>query len=136
MLQPLSDALADLARGGVTLPGNLQLKDLLYADDIALLAESIEDLRSMLQVCQEWASETGLEFSIEKSKVMVLAGPSPPVLPVVKLYNQPLSWVEVFKYLGFPVYANNHYPKTIPLDLTSVYQVSMSDRTHGQRPPP
>ena len=49
MMQPLSDALAALSQGGVTLPGNLLVKDLLYADDISLLAESAEDLESMLQ---------------------------------------------------------------------------------------
>ena len=54
---------------------------------------------------------------------MVLAGENPPVLPDICLYDQPLEWVQEFKYLGFPVYANNKYHKCLPLDLASVYQV-------------
>jgi hypothetical protein len=77
MLQPLSDELATLPRGGASLPGGLTVKDLLYADDTALLAETPEDLNAMLQVCQRWAEENGFTFSVEKSKVMVLAGDNP-----------------------------------------------------------
>ena len=123
MLQPLSDALAAHPAGGVTLPGDLMIKDLLYADDISLLAESPEDLNRVLAVCQEWATENGFEFSVDKSKAMVLAGLDPPDLPSVEMYGQPLEWVKQFKYLGFPVYANNKYRKCLPLDLQSVYQV-------------
>ena len=60
IMQPLSDALAQYQGGGITLPGDLLLKDLLYADDIGLLAESIEELQGMLQVCEKWALENGL----------------------------------------------------------------------------
>jgi hypothetical protein len=123
MLQPLSDALAAHPAGGVTLPGDLLLKDLLYADDVSLLAESPEDLNQMLQVCQVWASENGFEFSVDKSKVMVLAGLDPPALPSVEMYGRELEWVKAFKYLGFSICANNKYRKYLPLDLQSVYQV-------------
>jgi hypothetical protein len=123
MLQPLSDALASLPCGGASLPGGLTLKDLLYADDIALLAETPEDLRAMLQVCQQWATDNGFIFSVEKSKVMVLAGDNPHQMPIVEMYSEALEWVNVFQYLGFPVHANNKYPKYLPLDLMSVFRV-------------
>ena len=123
MLQPLSDALATLPCGGASLPGGLTLKDLLYADDIALLAESPEDLNAMLHVCEQWATESGFIFSVEKSKVMVLAGRNPQQMPIVDMYGEALEWVKVFQYLGFPIYANNKRPKYLPLDLTSVFQV-------------
>ena len=123
MLQPLSDALAALPSGGASLPGGLTLKDLLYADDIALLAETPEALCAMLHVCQQWATETGFIFSVEKSKVMVLAGPKPCQLPIMALYGEALEWVDKFQYLGFPIYANNKQPKYLPLDLSSVFQV-------------
>ena len=123
VLQPLSDALAELPCGGASLPGGLTIKDLLYADDTALLAETPEDLNAMLGVCQEWADAHGMAFSIEKSKVMVLAGSNPEDLPLITLYGETLDWVKVFKYLGFPIYANNKTPKYLPLDLTSVFQV-------------
>ena len=122
-MQPLSDALAAHPHGGITLPGGLTVKDLLYADDISLLAETAEELNSMLQICERWARENGFEFSVGKSKVMVLAGTDPSELPVVTMYGEALDWVKEFKYLGFPIYANNKPHKCLPLDLTSVFQV-------------
>jgi len=42
---------------------------------------------------------------------------------MVHLYDQPLDWVDEFKYLGFPIYANKKYHKqSLPLDLHSVHQ--------------
>lgn len=122
-LQPLSEALAALEGGGLSLPGDLCIKDLLYADDAAILAETPEDLNRMLSVCQQWAEENGFEFSVEKSKAMVLAGPTPSPFPDILLYGQPLEWVSEFKYLGFPVFASSKTPRFLPLDLTSVHRV-------------
>ena len=122
-LQPLSEALAALDYGGLVLPGDLRLMDLLYADDAAILAETTENLNRLLLVCHQWADENGFEFSVEKSKAMVLAGPQPDLLPDVLLYGHPLDWVVEFRYLGFPVFAGSKIPKYLPLDLSSVYQV-------------
>ena len=44
-------------------------------------------------------------------------------MPDILLYDQPLEWVTEFRYLGFPVFANNKFHKYLPLDLTAVYQV-------------
>ena len=124
VLQPLSDAIAAYDGGGVTLPGDLLLKDLFYADDIGLLAESAAELQGLIQVCEEWALENGFTFSVEKTKVMILAGHIPTLLPTLILHDSPLEWVLEFRYLGFPLYASNkRRKKFIPLDLKSVYQV-------------
>ena len=122
-LQPLSDALEESGVGGVTLPGELFVRDLLYADDIFLLSEKPEELNEMLKLCTDWATDNGMEFSIAKSEVMVLTGSDPPEMPVIYLYDTPLQWVREFKYLGFPIFANNKYHKYLPLDLSSVYKV-------------
>jgi len=37
----MSDMLASIPEGGIVLPGGLTIKDLLYADDISLLAETV-----------------------------------------------------------------------------------------------
>ena len=88
VLPPLSDALVSLPCGGASLPGGLTLKDLLYADGTALLAETPEDLRATLQVCQQWAAEYGFTFSVEKSKVTVLAEDNPHQMPTVDTYSE------------------------------------------------
>jgi len=77
VMQPMSGMLASIPEGGVVLPGGLIIKDLLYADDISLLAETVEELNIMLQVRQAWANQSGFVFSVEKSKATVLAGTDP-----------------------------------------------------------
>ena len=121
IMQPLSDALAQYQGGGVTLPGDLLLKDLFYADDIGLLAESVEEIQGMLQVCEEWAMENGFTFSVGKSKVTLLTGNAMPNLPTVFLHDSPLEWVQMFRYLGFPIYASNKHRRYLPLDLKAAY---------------
>ena len=74
VMQPLSEALAAHRGGGVTLPGGLLLKDLLYADDVALLAASPEELAAVLSVCEEWETAVGLQFSVKKYKLLLLVG--------------------------------------------------------------
>jgi len=123
-LQPLCDALDECGVGGITLPGGLLIRDLLYADDICLVAESEEDLNRMLSVCTEWATPNGMQFSVPKSEVMVLVGNDPAQLPIIRLYDSPLKWVQEFRYLGYPIFANNRHPhKHLPLDLSSIYKV-------------
>jgi Reverse transcriptase (RNA-dependent DNA polymerase) len=113
-LQPLSDILKESGAKGAVLPGGLSLLDLLYADDMVLMSESAEDLNYMLEISQKWADQEGLSFSTDKSKAMVLAGPSPPELPDITLYNKSLKWVHSFKYLGCPIYANNEKYSHLP----------------------
>ncbi len=74
--------------------------NLLFADDIVLVAESIEDLQAMLNVCKEWAEEFDMEFNADKCELMQLAGAIPAVRPEVKLGEHVLTWVQVIKYLG------------------------------------
>jgi len=135
VMQPLSEALAAYSGGGVTLPGGLLLKDLLYADDIALLAESPEELTAMLNVCEEWATSVGLQFSIKKSKLLLLVGNQTPAnLPTICMYGEALEWVDCFTYLGFPIYARGHSPGYLPLDLSLVNSVMypMASVVHPQ----
>ena len=45
-----------------------------YADDITLMAESEEGLKSLLMKVKEESEKTGLNFNIQKTKIMV-SGP-------------------------------------------------------------
>jgi Reverse transcriptase (RNA-dependent DNA polymerase) len=121
MMQPLSEAMAQHNGGGTCLPGGLRIKVLFYADDIFLVAESEDELRAMLSVCERWATSIGLRFNVPKSKLMVLAGKlqKNQQLPEVLLDGQPLAWVDRFKYLGFPLYGSTvRQPQHYPLDMT------------------
>ena len=46
-----------------------------YADDITLMAESEEGLKSVLMKVKEESEKTGLNFNIQKTKIMA-SGPS------------------------------------------------------------
>ena len=50
------------------------INDLRYADDTTLMAESEEDLRSLLIKVKEESEEVGLKFNIQKTNIMV-SGP-------------------------------------------------------------
>jgi len=53
------------------LPVGLATKGLLYADGTSLLAETVEELNTVLQVRQAWADQNDFVFSVEKSKATV-----------------------------------------------------------------
>ena len=54
------------------LPG--EINNLRYADDITLMAESKEELKSLLMKVKEESEKVGLKFNIQKTKTMA-SGP-------------------------------------------------------------
>ena len=54
------------------LPGE-NINNLRYADDTTLMAESEEELKSLLMKVKEESEEAGLKFNIQKMKIMASA---------------------------------------------------------------
>ena len=50
------------------------INNLRYADDTTLMAESEEELKSLLMKVKEGSEKGGLKFNIQKTKIMV-SGP-------------------------------------------------------------
>ena len=50
------------------------MNNLRYADDTTLMAESEEDLKSLLRKVKEESAKAGLKLNIQKSKIMA-SGP-------------------------------------------------------------
>ena len=69
----------------------------LYADDIALVADNVEHLQNMLNVCEAHAKEHGYRFAPAKC-IHVGAKPG----ETVHLQHEPLPKSDVFPYLGVP----------------------------------
>ena len=46
------------------------INNLRYADDTTLMAESEEELKSLLMKVQEESEKVGLKFNIQKTKIM------------------------------------------------------------------
>ena len=61
------------AQAGIKIAGR-NLKNLRYADDITLMAESEEELKSLLMKVKEESEKVGLKLNIQKTKLMA-SGP-------------------------------------------------------------
>lgn len=81
---------------------------LLFADDIALIDSSIEDLQDLLDFICAWADTNYLCFSAPKSFAVHLAGPRICMpLTLLRLGNATIVWKDGGMYLGIPFYANS-----------------------------
>ena len=63
----------DEAQGGIKIAGR-SINNLRYADDTTLMAESKEELKSLLMKVKEESEKAGLKLSIQITKIMA---PSP-----------------------------------------------------------
>ena len=62
----------DEAQTGIKIAGiNINIR---YTDDISLMAESEEELKSLLMKVKEESEKVGLKFNIQKTKIMA-SGP-------------------------------------------------------------
>ena len=70
-----------------------------FADDIALLSDSIEDAQCLLSLVIKIAKEVGLSINEDKTEYMAYNTPSPRK-DTILANEKPLKKVNDFKYLG------------------------------------
>ena len=63
----------DKAQAGIKISGR-NINNLRYADDTTLMAESEEELKSLLMKVKEESEKVALKFNIQKTKIMA-SGP-------------------------------------------------------------
>ena len=63
----------DEAQAGIKIAGRT-INNLSYTDDTTLMAESEEELKSLLMKVKEKSEKVGLKFNIQKTKIMA-SGP-------------------------------------------------------------
>ena len=81
--------------------GNDKAPILLYADDIALLSESEDDMQNMLDIVYEWCRKWRLEVNCSKTKVMHFRKKNLCRSQYVfYLGETPLNYDDHYKYLG------------------------------------
>ena len=61
------------AQAGIKIAGR-NINNLRYADDTTLMAESEEELKSLLMIMKEESEKVGLKLNIQKTKIMA-SGP-------------------------------------------------------------
>ena len=69
----MQNAGLDEAQAGIKIAGR-NINNLRYADDIKLMAESEEELKSLLLKVKEESEKVGLKLNIQKTKIMA-SGP-------------------------------------------------------------
>ena len=69
MCKFIQNARLDEAQAGIKISGR-NINNLRYADDTTLLAESEEELKSLLMKVKEESEEIGLKLNIQKMKIM------------------------------------------------------------------
>ena len=69
----MQNARRDEAQAGIKIAGR-NINNLRYADDTTLMAESEEDLKSLLMKVRERSEKADLKLNIQKNKIMV-SGP-------------------------------------------------------------
>ena len=65
----MGNAVLDEAQAGLKISGR-NINNLRYADDTTCMAESEEELKSLLMKMKEESEKTGLKLSIQKTKIM------------------------------------------------------------------
>ena len=63
------------AQAGIKIAGR-NINNLRYADDTTLLAESKQELKSLLMKVKEKSKKVGLKLNIQKTKIMTFLVPS------------------------------------------------------------
>ena len=83
----------DEAQAGVKIAGR-NISNLRYVDDITLMAESEEELKSLLMKVKEESEKVGLKLNIQKTKIMA----SVPSLHSKQMGKQQKQWQTLFSW--------------------------------------
>ena len=89
----------DEAQAGIKIAGR-NIKNLRYADDTTLMAESVEELKSLLKVKEE-SEKAGLKLNLQKTKIMA-SGP----ITSWQIVGETMETVTNFIFLGSKITAD------------------------------
>ena len=66
----MRNARLEEAQAGISIAGRRNINNLRYADDTTLMAESEEELKSLLMKVKGESEKVGLKLDIQKTKIM------------------------------------------------------------------
>ncbi len=96
----------------------LSLFTLMYADDTILLAESAEDLQSMLSALKQYCDTWRLKVNATKTKVVIFSRGVVRNYPKLFLGDDQLEVVKDYDYLGIKFFCNGHFHAAITKQAT------------------
>ena len=91
------------AQAGIKIAGT-NINNLRYADDSTLMAESEEELKSLLMKVKEESEKVGLKLNIQKMKIMA-SGP----ITSSEIDGETVETVSDFIFLGSKITADGDY---------------------------
>ena len=99
----MRNARLDEAQAGIKIAGR-NTNNLIYADDTIVMAESEEELKSLLMKVKEENEKAGLKLSIQKTKIMA-SGP----ITSWQVDTETMETVTDFVFLGSKITADGDY---------------------------
>ena len=97
----------DEAQAGIKIAGR-NINNLRYADDTTLMAESEEELKSLLMKVKEESEKVGLKLSIQKTKIM-----APGPITSWQIDGETMEIVTDFIFLGSKITADGDFSHEI-----------------------
>ena len=97
----MRNARLDESQAGIKM-ARRNINNLRYADDTTLMAESEEELKSLLMKAKEESVKTGLKLKIQKTKIMA----SGPIISW-QIDGENVETVSDFTFLGSKINANS-----------------------------
>ena len=91
------------AQAGIQIAGR-NINNLIYADDTTLMAESEEELKSLLMKVKEKSEKVGLKHNIQKTKIMA-SGP----ITSWEIDGETVETVSDFVFWGSKITADDDY---------------------------
>ena len=101
----------DKAQAGIKIAGR-NINNLRYADDTTLMAESEEELKSLLEKVKEESEKAGLKLNIQKTKIMA-SGP----ITSWQIDGEIMETMTDFIFLGSKITADGDYSHEIKRHL-------------------
>ena len=92
----------DEAQAGIKIAGR-NISNLRYADDATLMAESEEELKSLLRKVKEESEKVGLKLNIQKTKIMASGS-----ITSWQINGETVETVADFIFLGFKITADGN----------------------------
>ena len=96
----MQSARLDEAQAGIKIAGR-NINSLRYVDDFTLLAESKEELKSLLMKVKEESEKTSLKLNIQKTKIM-----APGAITSWQIDGETMETVRKFIFLGSKITAD------------------------------
>ena len=121
----MQNARLDEAQSGINIAWR-NINNLRYADDTTLMAESEEELKSLLMKVKEENEKAGLKLNIQKTKI-IASGP----ITSWQIGGETMESVSDFIFLGSKITAGGDCNQEIKRHLFQIESPEINPRTYG-----